>query len=638
MRKDDASNGTNRATGAAGAPEKSSPLPLTVSEPTLVVAPPLGTRANGNASALASTLVDAVRALAGDETRGFVFVRADGTERNLPFASIAREAEKRGNHLRTRGIQRGDRVALVIPDADEFVLSFLGVMFAGAVPVPMYPQLSFKNVAAYHDNVVHIANAARAAMLVTTAATAPFLEGIGARVPSLGSIVTADAFEADAPALEPLSVSPDELAFLQFTSGSTARPKGVMVTHDNLRANAEAFMVHGLKKDSSIDKGVSWLPLFHDMGLIGFVVGPLFTDIPVVFLPTASFVRTPRLWLETIHKHRGTITFAPNFAYALVAKRLRERDVAGLDLSCLRSAGCGAEPIQARTLREFADKLSPAGFDPRAFIPSYGMAEATLAVTFTPHFTGLGTDVVEQGSLEKGAPVPPADEDGETTVRIQEVVSCGRAFPGHEIAIVGDDGQRLGDRRVGEIVVRGPSVTAGYFENPEETARAFRDGWLHTGDLGYTIDGDLFVCGRVKDLIIVRGRNYYPSDIEWAVGELPGVRRGNVVAFGADVGGEEHVVVCAEGARSDAAAIAEAVIACVSAQFGLAVHAVEVVPIGALPRTSSGKPQRRKTKQMWASGELARLRRPDDPHVTDGAHSPPSLTSESPNLLASTSR
>jgi fatty-acyl-CoA synthase len=368
-------------------------------------------------------------------------------------------------------------------------------------------------------------------------------------------------------------------------------------------------MIHGLERDPAVDKGVSWLPLFHDMGLIGFVVGPLFTNVPCVLLPSSSFVRTPRLWLEKIHQHRGTITYAPTFAYALVAKRLKDKDVADLDLSSLRIAGCGAEPIRAEALRDFARCLAPARFDAKAFVPSYGMAEATLAITFAPLRSGLQTDAVDLGALGAGTAAPA---DGGV-----EVVDCGRAFPEHELAIVDDEGRRRADRQVGEIVLRGPSVTQGYYGQPELTARTFkaiagdRPGdapWLHTGDLGYTVGDRLFVCGRAKDLIIVRGRNYYPSDIEWAVAELPNVRRGNVVAFGVDEGGEEQLVVCCEAAASDAAAIRVAASARIGSQFGLAVREVVVVPLASLPRTSSGKPQRRATRSMYLDGTLRRAR------------------------------
>ncbi len=577
------------------------------------------------------TLVAAVRALAHDTVLGFTFVRPDGSERHIPFADICAEAERRAGHFVARGLEKGQRVALVIPDGDEFVLSFLGATFAGLVPVPIYPQLSFKNVAGYHETVRHIVKASGARFLLTTETTRPYVDPVLQPSPSgepstLDHIEIVGAFAGPAPEdavvrARAVDVHPDDLAFLQFTSGSTSRPKGVAVTHGNLAANSEAFMIHGLGKDSSVDKGVSWLPLFHDMGLIGFVIGPLFTDIPVVFLPTASFVRAPRLWLEAIHKHRGTITYAPNFAYALVSKRIKEKEVEQYDLSCLRRAGCGAEPIQAKTLREFASKLAPAKFDPRAFLPSYGMAEATLAVSFVPRMTGVRTDIIDARALEKkSAEVasPDAIEKaaaGDASL-VRELVNCGRAFPEHEIAIVDEDGKRLADRQVGEIITRGPSICQGYYQEPELTAGVFKDGWLHTGDLGYLVDGEVFICGRAKDIIIVRGRNFYPSDIEWTVSELPGIRRGNVVAFSVaidaggnptlDGAGDDQLVVCAEGFQSDAAALSETIKSTVAAEHGLSVHEVVIVPQGSLPRTSSGKPQRRKTKAMYQANELPR--------------------------------
>ena len=539
-------------------------------------------------SRVAPTLVDALSNLSSREDKGCTFVRADGTERYCTWAEMHLEATKRALHLRAKGVQKGDRIALVIPDPDEFVLGFIGAMYAGAVPVPMYPQLTFKNVEAYHDTVCHITNAASAKLLVTTTATRPFVDPVKPRVESLREIIDVTDMHPEISGDLGKRVEPSDLAFLQFTSGSTSRPKGVAVTHGNLAANSEAFMVDGLRRDVKIDRGVSWLPLFHDMGLIGFVIGPIFTEIPVTFLPTASFVRNPKIWLDSINKHRGTITFAPNFAYALVNKRIKEKDVADLDLSCMRITGCGAEPIQAKPLREFAEKLAPAKFDPRSFVPCYGMAEATLAISFA--------------SLQHW---PLVTDSPET----QEIVGCGRAFPGHEIKIVDPDtGATLGDRQVGEIVTRGPSICPGYFNEPEMTAQTYRNGWLHSGDLGYLAKGELFICGRIKDIIIIRGRNFYPQDIEWIVSELPGIRRGNVVAFGIDVNGEEHLVVVAEGTMGEAEKLTAEIGSAVAAQMGLTVHKVEIVPQGTLPRTSSGKPQRRKTRQMFLEGVLPKAK------------------------------
>lgn len=554
------------------------------------------------------TLVDAVNELARSSSLGFTFVRADGSERHMPFSEIREEARRRGAHFASRGLAKGDRLAIVVPEPDEFVLSFLGAIFAGVVPVPMVPQLSFKNVETYHDTVAHIAQASGAKMLLTTEATRPYVEPATSRIEGLakspgGGIVTVADLSAPMSGEPNVSIGGDDVCFLQFTSGSTSKPKGVVVTHGNLAWNSQSFMVHGLEKDSSFDKGVSWLPLFHDMGLIGFVIGPLFTNIPVVFLPTASFVRNPRIWLDTIHKHRGTITYAPNFAYQLVSKRLKEKDVESWDLSCMRRTGCGAEPIQARTLREFADKLRPAKFDPASFIPSYGMAEATLAITFTPLGKGIRSDRIDPKDRED-AKATPSDAP-----EAHELVNCGRPFPDHEVAIVDEEGNRLPDRKVGEIVTRGPSVCQGYYQEPELTAAAFKDGWLHTGDLGYTVDGEVFVCGRLKDLIIVRGRNFYPNDLEWVVSELPGVRRGNVVAFSVDGDGGEELVICAEAFQSEALGLTDAITQAILGHFSLNVYKVVVVPQGTLPRTSSGKAQRRKTRQMFLAGQLAQAQR-----------------------------
>jgi fatty-acyl-CoA synthase len=570
---------------------------------------------------VAPTLVDAVRALEGDAERGFVFVRADGSERLRTFHEMSAEAGRRAAALAALGLAKGDRIALVVPDGEEFVLSLLGALFAGLVPVPLYPQLSLNSIDAYHDTVAHITRAASATVILTTAAAKPYLDGVVERVDGLRSIVTVEDLAASKETMC-AAVSADDLALIQFTSGSTSRPKGVMVTHGNLAANAEAFMVHGLDRDPRVDKGVSWLPLFHDMGLIGFVVGPLFTNVPCVLLPTASFARRPRLWLDKIHEHRGTITYAPNFAYALVAKRLKDREVDGLDLSCLRVSGCGAEPIQAKVLRDFAKTLAPAHFDPRAFLPSYGMAEATLAITFTELRSGLRTDTVDSKALAKGNALPA--EPSETA---SEIVDCGRCFPGHDLAIVDTEGYRLGDRQVGQIVARGPSIAKGYFREPRLTAQTYKSlvgdalgdtPWLHTGDLGYTVDNRLFVCGRVKDVIIVRGRNYYPSDIEWAVTEASRLRRGNVVAFGVfvDAGGlasegsagDEQLVVCCEGHSAEVESIREATTAVIGSRFGLSVHEVVVAPFASLPRTSSGKPKRRETRQKYLDGSLSRAR------------------------------
>lgn len=553
---------------------------------------------------VAPTLVHALRRLREFQHRGFYFISQEGKERFCSFASMHEEAGRRGRILRDLGLAKGDRVAMVVPDGDEFVLSFMGALYAGLVPVPIYPRMTLRNLDAYVETVGHIASASGARVLVTTPNARQYVEGAVGKS-RLESVVTTEDLGRDVPQIDE-EISPDDVCFLQFTSGSTARPKGVRVLHRNLATNCGLFMLDGLRRRESYDKGVSWLPLFHDMGLIGFVMGPLFTNIESVFLPTSSFARGPRIWLETIHRHRGTITYAPNFAYALAVKRLRDRDLVGLDLSSLRIAGCGAEPIQAEVIRDFAKRLAPVGFRSSTLLPSYGMAEATLAITFIGHDEEPSADRVLVEDMARRIATAATEDAPES--KTTEIVSCGRPFRGHELRIVDDEGRVLGDRRVGQIITRGPSIADGYYDNPEATAESFReDGWLYTGDLGYTADGNLYVCGRVKDMIIVRGRNFYPQDIEWLVGDMPNVRRGNVVAFAVSLPDTEGVVVCAEAALSDEATLAPAIVSRVTDEVGIAPHDVVIVPLSTLPKTSSGKAQRRKTKQMYEDGTLRRI-------------------------------
>jgi fatty-acyl-CoA synthase len=299
-------------------------------------------------------------------------------------------------------------------------------------------------------------------------------------------------------------------------------------------------------------------------------------------------------------KYRGTISYAPNFAYAQVVKRLRDQDLEALDLSCWRVAGCGAEPIHAPTLRSFAERLAPAGFRAEAFMPSYGLAESTLAVSIHPHGAPPRIDKIDAEALKRGRARPAAENNGGAS----EIVSCGVPLPDHQVAVVNEEGMILPEREIGEVIVRGPSVTRGYFRNPEATAATWQDGWLRTGDLGYKAGGELFICGRSKELIIIRGANYYPQDIELAARDLPGVKRGNVVAFGVNDGREERLVILAEADAREGETLRHAVATRIREETGLDVHRVVLVPAGTLLRTTSGKLQRRKMKQLYEQGEI----------------------------------
>jgi fatty-acyl-CoA synthase len=546
-----------------------------------------------------ATVVQALARLPKDGERGFRFRALDGQEHSYPWRALELEATRRAQLLFDLGLRKGDRAALVLAEPHEFVLTFLGAVMAGVVAVPIYPRASFKAKNAYVETVKHIVEASGARVLITLASTRPVIDELLAAGTALEQIVVLEELIGRVPGGAARStalpaIEPDDLCFLQFTSGSTSLPKGVMVTHRTLVANALAFLgPHGAKRLPD-DVALTWLPLFHDMGLIGFVLGTMMTDVPTVLLPTEAFARRPTMWMQAMHDYRATITFAPNFAYALATKRCRDKDLEGLDLRCVRVAGCGAEPISADVMRAFLARFAPAGFSRDALLPGYGMAEATLAITFHPQGTPLVTDRVDAERMRAGEAVPATP--GREAL---ELVSCGVPFPEHEVSIVSPEGAMLPERAVGEITVAGPSVTAGYFENPTATGETFRGGRLHTGDLGYIAGGNLYVCGRIKDLIIIRGANFYPQDIEWAVAEVPGVRRDNVVAFSTSKGGDEQLIIAAEGNSTDASELQKTIATRVVEACGVAPSRVCVVRVGSLPKTSSGKIQRRRTRELY---------------------------------------
>ena len=561
------------------------------------------------------TVADAVRDAAKRRPThvGFSFADPRGTDRAYTNAEFLEAVRRRAAALYALGLRKGDRLAMVVPGAEDFVLNFVGAVLGGLVPVPMYPPLALGKVDSYVKNVEHIVASSGAKVLLVSKVVRPIL-GSAVETGAIERMAVVESLDLDAPRAntEP-SLSPDDLCFLQYTSGSTSAPKGVQVTHGNLAANAWAIIAEALAANPDVDRGCSWLPLYHDMGLIGFVIAPLFGCIPVTFLPTLEFVKRPAYWLESLHKYQATITFAPNFAYALAARRSKDADIAGWDLSRIRVLGCGAEPIQPSTLNGFIERLAPTGIKANALLPCYGMAEATLAISFSQTVGGvLKVDAVDAASLREGEAKAWAEGSADADTRRVEIVNCGPAVPGHEVCVMDVEGNRLGDRQVGELCFKGPSVTTGYYGNPEATASSFQGEWLHSGDLGYMVNGDVFVCGRVKDMIIIHGRNYYPQDIEWLVQELEGVRKGAVVAFACQPEGEssEQLVVVAEWAGKEKPAdevlarIERAVNDVVQTEVGLRPWKVALIPAGTIPKTSSGKLQRRKTKDQFERGTL----------------------------------
>jgi fatty-acyl-CoA synthase len=547
-------------------------------------------------------VVQALERCNGLHARGYTFLNGKGPGEDLvlSFHELRREAMRRAAALEAQGLRKGDRLAMVLPDGPDFVPTFLGALWAGIVPVPLYPPLSLGKLDAFMEALITILNAAQPKAIVTDDRVAKILWSAIGKVPSIEKVIEAKAL-ASAPFVERphAPIADADIAFLQFTSGSTSTPKGVVVTHGSLAANCNAIVHDGLRAQRDRDIGVSWLPLYHDMGLIGFVLTPLIEQISIVYIPTLSFIKNATLWMETLSKYKATMTFAPNFAYALVTKRARPEQVARWDLSQMRVFGCGAEPINPETMRAFLKAMEPAGLKPQALLPCYGMAEATLAMAFVGMDDPLKTDRIDAQAYHAEKRARPA-ASGE----LLETVCCGRTFPGHALSIQDESGALLPERAVGEICFQGPSVAAGYFNRPDATAESFRDGWLRTGDLGYLADGELYISGRLKDILIVNGRNYYPQRIEWLVDEIPGVRKGSAVVFTRPGKSSEEIIVAAETRAPEG--LADQIKARISEEFQLSVSEVALVAPGSLPKTSSGKLQRRKTREQFLNGTLGR--------------------------------
>ncbi|MFJ4878973.1 fatty acyl-AMP ligase [Streptomyces sp. NPDC088745] len=535
---------------------------------------------------------------------GCTFVHQHGGEHFVSWAELSREALRRGRRLLHSGLRKGERIALIVPDEQEFVVTFLGAVSVGIVPVPMYPPTGFNEFEAYREDAAHVLRAAGARTLLVPRSLAGLPAPLLRTVEGMRAIVTEELFAGSlaGSAPEPEVIRPQDVMFLQFTSGSTAAPKGVRVTHANVLANCAAI-ISALRLDGGRDRGVSWLPLHHDMGLVGCVLAPLIARCPVTFLPTLRFAFSPGLWLETVSRHRATVTFAPNFGLALAVKHTSAEEFQRLDLSCLRVVGCGAEPNHPQTLRSFAAHFAAAGLRPGTVVPCYGMAEATLAISFSDIGVPFAPDVIQKEPYHANGLARPssAAEDPRSQTAF---VPCGRAIAGHRVLVVDEEGNPLPERHVGEVVFQGPSVAAGYHGDAEATRRSFTAHGLRTGDCGYLAGGVLYVTSRKKDLLIINGRNHDPQEVEWAAAEVPGLRKGNVVAFTRPGRVTEEVVIVAELREGDAATVARQVRVRIQTKLSLSVAEILLLAPGELPKTSSGKVKRSRTRQQYLDGAL----------------------------------
>ncbi len=530
------------------------------------------------------------------------------------WAAIEERSTYVAGALAELGIRPGERVGLIYPTSAEFFDAFFGTLLAGAVPVPLYPPVRLGRLAEYHQRTAAMLTAAGARLLLADGRVRALLgETLAAAKLALGGRTLA---ELPRHAQLASDGAPGDLAMVQFSSGTTVEPKPVALTQAAVLAQVRALNAlwpAGEDAPGAVT-GVSWLPLYHDMGLIGCVFPALERPSVLTLVPPEAFVARPALWLRALGRHRGTISPAPNFAYALATARIRDEEMEGIDLSAWRFALCGAETVVPEVLRAFAERFARWGFRADALKPVYGLSEAALAVTFADLERPYVVAAFERGALaDRGeaiavAPAPAAGADaGERPV---EIVSVGRPLAGFRLELRDERGAVVPENRVGRLFVAGPSLMRGYLDQPAATAAALRDGWLDTGDLGFLHQGELYLTGRAKEILVVRGRNYAPADLELAVADLPDVRAGCVAAASHLPPGRETeaVVLFVEHAKGVPPARFSALRARareeVLARVGLAVDAVEVLAPGTLPRTSSGKIRRGEAMKRHLAGAL----------------------------------
>ena len=559
-----------------------SPAPHAEREPTPTHNARLPFR-RGGFSSLSNALDYAAQ---GETGLNFFDARGNMLER-LSYADLRARALQFARRLVGTGIGRGERLVLIADTSADFCVAFFGAQYAGVLPVPVPVPVGLGAKESYIEQLRRQIVASGAVGVVAPAELSEFAETAAAGTSSrfVGPLSSFASWPDSPDALQPLSAG--ERCYIQFSSGSTRTPLGVDIHQNQLMANIDGSI--GCQELGENDSGVSWLPLYHDMGLIGFVLAPMCAQRSVDLLAPHEFARRPMQWLSLISRRRATITYSPSFGYDLVARRALAKKPEGLDLSCLTLAGIGADMIQPSVLERFAEAFAPYGFDARAFYPSYGMAEVCVGLSFNKRFEGFKTD--RMGS--------------------RDFVMCGRPMPGHRIEIRDEAGQVLGEGRVGRIFVNGPSVMPGYYLQEEETRAVLDKGWLDTGDLGYWRGGELVITGRAKDLIIVNGRNIWPQDIEWAVEALPRLRRGDACAFSVDTAEGEQVVVLVQsfvGDKAELDALIGDVKQIVKETAGVECRIELVSRQTGLPLTSSGKLSRSRAKAMYLAGSLTPLK------------------------------
>jgi 1-acyl-sn-glycerol-3-phosphate acyltransferase len=522
----------------------------------------------------------------------------------VTYADLDLAARKVAQGLLDRGLSPGDRVAIMLPTEAGFFHAFAGVLLAGGVPVPIYPPTRRAQVEEHMRRQAGIVRNAEASILITNEEIRAIGKLLYGLAESLKHVETVASLSAPEPLAHPVPARPETVALIQYTSGSTGDPKGVVLTHANLLANVRAMgQAVGA---SSADVFVSWLPLYHDMGLIGAWFGCLYYGAPTVIMPPLAFLADPARWLRAIHAHRATLSAAPNFAYELCLKNIRDADIEGLDLSSLRMVVNGAEPVSPSTIHRFSERFSRYGFKREALAPVYGLAENAVGLAFPPPGRAPIIDTVDRETLSRDGVAAPAKLNGQPTV---EFVACGRPIPGHQVRIVDDSNRELPDRHEGRLQFKGPSATSGYFHNEEKNRTLFSGDWLESGDRAYIAAGDIYITGRMKDMIIRAGRNIYPQELEELIGGVQGVRKGCVAAFASQDrrAGTERLVVIAETRLRDAPALDDLrrrISEASAMLLDLPPDEIVLARPGSVPKTSSGKLRRSAARQLYESGAI----------------------------------
>lgn len=545
-----------------------------------------------------ATLTEALDYAAQGETGANFYTGRGELYASMPFGELRQQSRILARKLLGLGLTKGDRVALIAETNPDFLRFFFACQYAGLIPVALPASVNLGGHTVYVTQLRGLLQASEASIAMAPSGYASFLEeaGEGLGLKMLGDPAAFDALpEADTVFA---AVDPADMAYIQYTSGSTRFPRGVMIEQRAVMSNLAGIIGHGVKMGPG-DRCFSWLPFYHDMGLVGLVLVPVAAQTSVDYLDTREFAMRPRQWMNLMDKTKATISFGPPFGYELCARRLRKGEAEKYDLSNWRVAGVGAEMIRSETLVRFAKALAPAGFNEKAFLACYGMAECSLAISFAPLFEGHSTDCVD-GDHHSDCRVARPIEESENPGRARCFVECGTPLPNYEVEIRSETGDVLGDRHSGTIFVRGPSVMSGYYNCPDETRNTLSgDGWLNTGDVGYRVDGRLVITGRQKDLIIINGRNIWPQDLEYLAEQQPEVRTGDALAFSVPSSTNEEICVlvvqCRESDPAKRANLIDRMSRLVHMELGIDVY-VELAPLHTLPRTSSGKLSRSKAR------------------------------------------